>query len=125
MKMSMQQKRICKQEKRLLGKREDPMIIKITDAAMNKLQEMMFKEEQFPRIDADVAGGCGMSVKFSLVFDEPRRNDSIIEQDGIQIRIDRFTKRYLDEETQIDYTNENRFVVGESFVASACAIEMD
>src|SRR4051794_23700192 len=101
------------------------MIIKITDAAMNKLQEMMFKEEQFPRIDADVAGGCGMSVKFSLVFDEPRRNDSIIEQDGIQIRIDRFTKRYLDEETQIDYTNENRFVVGESFVASACAIEMD
>ena len=52
----------------------------------------MLQEEQSPRIDADVAGGCGMSVKFSLVFDEPRRNDTVIEYDGIQIRIGSFYK---------------------------------
>jgi Fe-S cluster assembly iron-binding protein IscA len=106
----------------LFEERGDSMIIKITETAINKLKEIRLKEELSPRIDADVAGGCGMSVKFSLVFDEPRRNDSIIEYEGIQIRMDLFTKRYLDEETQIDYTNETGFLVGESFEASACSI---
>ncbi|MBT2737791.1 Fe-S cluster assembly iron-binding protein IscA [Neobacillus sp. B4I6] len=101
------------------------MMIKMTEAAMNKLKEMSVNREQTPRIDAEVAGGCGMTVKFSIVFDEPRRNDLCIETDGIQIRLDRFTKRYLDEETQIDYRDEQGFLVGESFASSACAIEFD
>ncbi|MCM2532388.1 hypothetical protein NDK43_08290 [Neobacillus pocheonensis] len=101
------------------------MMIKMTEAAMNKLKEMMVNEDQPPRIDAEVAGGCGMTVKFSIVFDEPRRNDLCIEMGGIQIRLDRFTKRYLNEETQIDYRNELGFLVGESFTSSACAIEIE
>ncbi|WP_045516044.1 HesB/IscA family protein [Neobacillus niacini] len=101
------------------------MMIKMTESAMNKLKEMVVNGEQTPRIDAEIAGGCGMTVKFSIVFDEPRRNDSIIEMDGIQIRLDRFTKRFIDEGTQIDYSDEHGFLVGESFVSSACAIEID
>jgi Fe-S cluster assembly iron-binding protein IscA len=101
------------------------MLIKMTESALKKIKEMVFNGEQTPRIDAEVAGGCGMTVKFSLVFDEPRRNDIIIEMDGIQIRLDRFTKRYLDEETQIDYYDDRGFLVGESFASSACAIEID
>jgi len=101
------------------------MLIKMTESAMNKLKEMAVNGEQTPRIDAEVAGGCGVSVKFSIVFDEPRRNDFIIEMDGIQIRLDRFTKRYLDEVTHIDYNDENGFLVGESFTSSACAIEIE
>lgn len=100
-------------------------MIKMTEAAMNKLKEMMVNEDQPPRIDAEVAGGCGMTVKFSIVFDEPRRNDLFMEMGGIQIRLDRFTKRYLNEETLIDYRNEHGFLVGESFISSACAIEID
>lgn len=92
---------------------------------MQKLKELVVNGAQTPRIDADVAGGCGMTVKFSIVFDEPRRNDLIIEMDGIQIRLDRFTKRYLDEETHIDYNDVNGFLVGESFSSSACAIEIE
>ncbi|MCQ6275941.1 hypothetical protein JMM81_13410 [Bacillus sp. V3B] len=101
------------------------MIIELTEAALDKLGEIELREEQSPRIDANVAGGCGVSVKFTLVFDELRRNDIVIEYSGIQIRIDRFTKRYLDEVTQIDYTDEHGFLVGESFASSACAIEID
>jgi Fe-S cluster assembly iron-binding protein IscA len=100
-------------------------MIKVTEAAMNKLKEMVVNGNQTPRIDAEVAGGCGMSVKFSIVFDEPRRNDLCIEKDGIQIRLDRFTKRYLNEETQIDYRDKHGFLVGESFASSACAIEIN
>ncbi|MFJ7977906.1 iron-sulfur cluster biosynthesis family protein [Peribacillus sp. NPDC096379] len=101
------------------------MVIKISEVAMNKLQEVASQEKLVPRIDADVAGGCGLSVKFSIVWDEPRRNDTIIEYEGIQIRLDHFTKRYLDEETQIDYLDDQGFIVGEQFSSSACAIELD
>ncbi|WP_067729969.1 iron-sulfur cluster biosynthesis family protein [Oceanobacillus damuensis] len=101
------------------------MVITLTEPALDKLKTTKIKEQQYPRIDAEVAGGCGMSMKFKLVFDELRPNDSVIEYDGIQIRLDRFTKRYLDEETQIDYNVEEGFLVGESFASSACAIEID
>ncbi|WP_026566748.1 HesB/IscA family protein [Bacillus sp. UNC41MFS5] len=101
------------------------MMIKMTEAAINKLKEMLANENHHPRIDAEVSGGCGISVKFSIVFDEPRRNDLCMEIEGIQIQIDRFTKRYLDDETQIDYSEEQGFVVGESFASSACAIQID
>jgi Fe-S cluster assembly iron-binding protein IscA len=53
------------------------------------------------------------------------RDDTVIEFDGIQFRVDYFTKRFLDEETQIDYTDEHGFLVGDSFTSSACAIEID
>ena len=101
------------------------MMITMTEAATNKLKEMMANENHNPRIDAEVSGGCGMSVRFSIVFDEPRRNDLCMEIEGIQIQIDRFTKRYLDEETYIDYSTEQGFVVGDSFSSSACAIPID
>ncbi|WHY69002.1 iron-sulfur cluster biosynthesis family protein [Neobacillus sp. SuZ13] len=101
------------------------MMIKMTEAAINKLKEMVASENLNPRIDAEISGGCGISVKFSIVFDEPRRNDLCIGMEGIQIQIDRFTKRYLDEETHIDYSEEQGFVVGESLASSACAIPID
>ncbi|WP_144552406.1 iron-sulfur cluster assembly accessory protein [Bacillus sp. X1(2014)] len=101
------------------------MMIKMTEAAINKLKELLAIENLNPRIDAEISGGCGISVKFSIVFDEPRRNDLCIEVEGIQLQIDRFTKRYLDEEMQIDYSEEQGLVVGESFASSACAIPID
>lgn len=116
----MQQKRIRNQ----LGE-GGPRMLKISVAAMIKLKEMVVNGEQTPRIDAEVAGGCGMTVQFSIVLDEPRRNDFIIETDGIQIRMDRFTKRYINEETEIDYSDEHGFLVGESFASSACAIDIN
>ncbi|MBT2655521.1 iron-sulfur cluster biosynthesis family protein [Bacillus sp. ISL-18] len=101
------------------------MIIKMTEAAIDKLKELAEINEGIPRIDAEVAGGCGITVKFSILFDEPRRNDLCMEIEGIQLRMDRFTKRYLDEETEIDYQDEQGFLVGDSFTSSSCAIELD
>jgi Fe-S cluster assembly iron-binding protein IscA len=100
------------------------MIITLTEAALTKLKEMVLTEEHSPRIDANLAGGCGVSVAFKLIFDEPRVGDTIIEYEDIKISIDRFSKRYLEEETQIDYNDEQGFIVGESFASSACAIEI-
>ncbi|HEY9576955.1 MAG TPA: iron-sulfur cluster biosynthesis family protein [Pseudobacillus sp.] len=99
------------------------MMIRLTEPAMKQLEAMVLEEKHSPRIDADVAGGCGVSVRFTLVFDEPRRNDRVVDCEGIPIRIDRFTERYLDTETHIDYTEKLGFLVGESFISSDCAIE--
>jgi Fe-S cluster assembly iron-binding protein IscA len=94
----------------------------ITAAASEKLKEIVSKENHSPRIDANIAGGCGISVQFELLFDEPRRNDTVIDYENIQIQIDPFTKRYLGEVTQIDYTDEDGFLVGENFISGDCAI---
>jgi Fe-S cluster assembly iron-binding protein IscA len=55
-----------------MPEREDSMVTS-TETALTKLKAMELKEEEFLRIDAEVAGRCGLSVKFSLVFDESRR----------------------------------------------------
>lgn len=101
------------------------MVITLTEQALNKLKTTELEEGKYPRIEADYHGGCGVSIQFKLFFDEARPNDTVIEYDGIQIRFDRFTKRYLEEETQIDYNEEKGFIVGESFAQSACAIPVN
>lgn len=101
------------------------MVITLTETALKKLEKLEIKEGQIPRIDADISGGCGMSVTFKFIVDEPRKNDRVFEQNGIRIGMDRFTLRNLDEETQIDYSEEHGFMVGESFTSGACAIEVN
>ncbi|GIN21746.1 MAG TPA: hypothetical protein DEO65_19560 [Bacillus bacterium] len=100
------------------------MVITLTEAALKKLEIMDIKAGQIPRIDVDITGGCGMSMSYKFIVDEPRRNDHMIEYNGIQIGMDRFTMRNLDDETQIDYTEENGFIIGDSFSSGACAIEI-
>ena len=99
-------------------------MITLTESAVNKLREIELQNGNIPRIDADIIGGCGMSVSFKFVIDEPRKNDTVIKYNEIQIYIDRFTERNLGEETQIDYTDELGFLVGETFYSSDCAIEI-
>ncbi|OMP66306.1 iron-sulfur cluster biosynthesis family protein [Domibacillus epiphyticus] len=100
------------------------MRLSLTESALKKLKTVVLQEGQLPRIDADVAGGCGMTVAFSLVFDEERRNDFILELNGIRIRMDRFTQRYIGEEIQIDFTEEKGFLVADAFSSSACSIDI-
>lgn len=101
------------------------MHITLTEAALKKLEHFDVKEGQIPRIDAEIAGGCGMSVSFKFIVDERRKNDHVIEYNGIRIGMDRFTLRNLDAETQIDYMEEKGFIVGDSFSSGACAIEIN
>lgn len=100
------------------------MRISLTEAAANKLKASVSNKEIVPRIDATLAGGCGLAVNLSIVFDEPRRHDLILESNGLRIRIDPFTKRYLNEEILIDYTDEQGFLFGERFESGACMMEI-
>ncbi|UAT30684.1 iron-sulfur cluster biosynthesis family protein [Bacillus badius] len=106
-----------------MAPKEQHVTVKLTESARNELNIRLRAEQHFPRIDAEITGGCGLSVKFMLVFDEPRRNDKVVDCGGIPIRIDRFTARYLREEVQVNYTAESGFYAAERFTSSGCAAE--
>ncbi|MGP7818623.1 hypothetical protein [Niallia sp. 01092] len=40
-------------------------MLKMTEAALNRLKELAVNEDGIPRVDAEVAGGCGITVKFA------------------------------------------------------------
>ncbi|MBD8007186.1 iron-sulfur cluster biosynthesis family protein [Bacillus norwichensis] len=101
------------------------MLITLTESALKKLELLDIKEGKLPRIDADVRGGCGISVSFRFIIDDPRKNDYMVKYNGIKIGIDRFTFRNLGDVTEIDYTEENGFIVGDHFSSGACAIEFN
>ncbi|OES44992.1 iron-sulfur cluster biosynthesis family protein [Domibacillus iocasae] len=98
------------------------MKIELTLSARQQLLGWPVTESQVPRIDANLSGGCSLSVHFSLVLDEPRRNDTVIDcGDGVSLYIDRFTDRYMEEETVVDYTDEDGFIFKNSF-GSSCTV---
>lgn len=98
------------------------MKIRLTDAARQQLAGLTGAKDRVLRIDADMKGGCGISVQLSVEAGEPRRHDTTLDcGGGIVFHIDRFTGRYLDEETEIDWTKENGFTIGSSF-DSGCTV---
>ncbi|MET1030055.1 iron-sulfur cluster biosynthesis family protein [Domibacillus tundrae] len=98
------------------------MKIVLTPSARQQLLDWPVTASQLPRIDANMSGGCGISVQFSLVLDEPRRNDAVIDcGDGIVLHIDRFTERYMEEEMAVDFTDDAGFIFGDSY-DSSCTV---
>ena len=98
------------------------MKVMLTPLAREKLKGMPVTESDVLRIDAEMRGGCGISVQFSIVLDEPRRNDAVIDCGaGVFLHIDRFTERYMEEETVVDYTDDAGFIIGDSF-DSSCTV---
>ena len=98
------------------------MNIVLTEAARRQLLLSKPNDGRVLRIDAVMSGGCGVSVRLSIVWEEPRRNDTILSlDDALQLHIDRFTERYLEEKTIVDYTEAAGFVFGSGFDAG-CTI---
>ncbi|QGH36944.1 hypothetical protein GI584_05845 [Gracilibacillus salitolerans] len=81
-------------------------MIHITKEAQQKLLSIELQDGVLPRIDAEVAGGCGLTVNYVFIFDHARRNDTIYQSNGFPIRVDYFTKRYLEGNAPtIDYAD--------------------
>lgn len=94
------------------------MNIVLTEAARRQLILSKPNDGRVLRIDAVMSGGCGVSVRLSIVWEEPRRNDTILSLgDALQLHIDRFTERYIEEKTIVDYTEAAGFVFGNRFDA--------
>ncbi|UOQ84050.1 iron-sulfur cluster biosynthesis family protein [Gracilibacillus salinarum] len=100
------------------------MNITLTKLAQKALQTETIPEGQLPRLDAELTGGCGISLTYSLIVDEKRPMDTIIEINGITFQIDHFTKRYLDTETSlvIDYCADKGYFIEKYYQTNTCDV---
>lgn len=92
------------------------MMITVTPAARTALAGLPVTGDNVIRLDADMSGGCGISVAFSVKIDEARRGDQRVEG----FHVDAFTARYIDDLT-IDWTDEDGFRFSDQF-DSNCSI---
>ncbi|WP_139488784.1 iron-sulfur cluster biosynthesis family protein [Brevibacillus dissolubilis] len=73
------------------------MNIEIKESAALKLKAAAKpSEDKIVRILGEIVGGCGMTVEYSLVWDEPAANDRLIEGEGFTLAIDPETEGYMD-----------------------------
>ncbi|MBM7541631.1 iron-sulfur cluster biosynthesis family protein [Amphibacillus cookii] len=86
------------------------MMITMTKEAKNQLQSLTLAEHLLPRIDAHVAGGCGLAVNFLFIFDQPRKLDTLYYSHGMAIQVDYVTQQYLyNTSVTVDYNEEDGF----------------
>lgn len=88
--------------------------IMLTDAAVNEVKKFMEAEkantEAGLRIRV-VPGGCSGFSYSMQIEDGPRQGDDILEQSGLKIFVDKFSRQYL-EGVQVDFVNS---VMGSGF----------
>jgi iron-sulfur cluster assembly accessory protein len=88
--------------------------IMLTDAAVSEVKKFMEAEsastEAGLRIRV-VPGGCSGFSYSMQIEDGPRQGDDILDQGGLKIFVDKFSRQYL-EGVQVDYVNS---VMGSGF----------
>jgi iron-sulfur cluster assembly protein len=90
------------------------MDLALTDSAINEVRKFMEAEnagsESGLRIRV-VPGGCSGFSYSMQIEDAPRPGDDILEQNGLKVFVDKFSRQYL-EGVQVDYVNS---VMGSGF----------
>lgn len=80
------------------------MSIHITEAAKTKLVSLSPDGHRPLRINGELVGGCGMTVEYSLVWDDQYPQDIVGEVDGFTVLLDPETEGYIgSEDITIDY----------------------
>lgn len=89
----------------------------ITEAATNEVKKFIEAESAGPEAGLRirvVPGGCSGFSYSMQIEDGPRQGDDIVNQDGLRVFVDMFSRQYL-EGVQVDYVNS---VMGSGFTFS-------
>ena len=70
-------------------------LVTLTEAAVEKVQELLGKEEEGKGLRLGVKGGGCSGFSYSLTFDFVKERDNIIERDGFKIYLDPKSTIYL------------------------------
>lgn len=73
----------------------DQQLISLTDAAIEKVQELVQKEEAGKGLRLGVKGGGCSGLSYSIDFDFEKEKDNIIEFDGFRLLLDPKSTIYL------------------------------
>ncbi|HET9529913.1 MAG TPA: iron-sulfur cluster assembly accessory protein [Blastocatellia bacterium] len=89
----------------------------MTESAISEVKRFIEDENAGPEAGLRirvVPGGCSGFSYSMQIEDGPRQGDEIIEQNGLRVFIDMFSRQYL-EGVQVDYVNS---VMGSGFTFS-------
>jgi Fe-S cluster assembly iron-binding protein IscA len=94
-----------------MHERSGKMNIQVTEAASAKLASLSATGEGKPlRINGELVGGCGMTVEYSMVWDEQHPQDRVYKVGGIRLLLDRETEGYIGaDQLTIDYRENQGF----------------
>ncbi|HEY8475618.1 MAG TPA: iron-sulfur cluster insertion protein ErpA [Chloroflexota bacterium] len=80
-------------------------MISLTDAAVQKVRDLMTKENKTEYgLRVFIKGGGCAGFSYGLAFDTPRQDDQVIDANGVRVIVDPFSAMYL-EGTEIDYVD--------------------
>jgi iron-sulfur cluster assembly protein len=92
-------------------------MITLTETAVSEVKKFIEAENAGPEAGLRirvVPGGCS-GFSYSMQIEEgPRQGDEILDQEGLRVFVDMFSKQYL-EGVQVDYVNT---VMGSGFTFS-------
>ena len=81
------------------------MSVQLTDAAVEKVAEIIVQEKQEGKaLRIYVEGGGCSGFQYGFSFDDPRDIDEVVEYGGFKLLIDPFSMNYL-ENAQVDYVD--------------------
>lgn len=91
--------------------------LNLTESAISEVKKFIEAENAGPEAGLRirvVPGGCSGFSYSMQIEDGPRQGDDILEQDGLKVFVDMFSRQYL-EGVQVDYVNS---VMGSGFTFS-------
>ncbi|HYP26863.1 MAG TPA: iron-sulfur cluster assembly accessory protein [Blastocatellia bacterium] len=92
-------------------------ILTLTESAVSEVKKFIEAENAGPEAGLRirvVPGGCSGFSYSMQIEDGPRQGDEILEQGGLKVFVDMFSRQYL-EGVQVDYVNS---VMGSGFTFS-------
>lgn len=99
-------------------------MLQLTDAAVNKIQQLLEKENKrgFGMRVAVQGGGCS-GFQYGMSWEkDPKQNDQVLRFDGLEVYVDAMSNLYLDEVT-IDYVDSLQgagFKIGNPKATGTC-----
>lgn len=103
-----------------------PTGIKLTDAAANKVRELISREAEASELVLRVAvqpGGCS-GLRYALYFDdEVKEADRVAEFGGVRVAVDKMSVPYLSgaEVDYVDSLEKSGFIVNNPNAQSTCS----
>ena len=91
--------------------------LNLTESAISEVKKFIEAEDAGPEAGLRirvVPGGCSGFSYSMQIEDGPRQGDDILEQGGLKVFVDMFSRQYL-EGVQVDYVNS---VMGSGFTFS-------
>jgi iron-sulfur cluster assembly accessory protein len=80
-------------------------MVNLTDAAVEKVNEIISQENQAGKaLRIYVEGGGCSGFQYGFQFDDPRDGDEVMECRGFKLLVDPFSLNYLQEST-VDYAD--------------------